>query len=788
MIRLGSLSFCTFVFTLVFATVSLAQTHPSVARKHASAVASDPSAQQLAEALTSQQRALDGGDPVVIASATRLASACLLHEVAKLRLLEGKPAETIDLERRSLALHDSSTVRLELASTLLRTGALQDAVKEASLVLQAEPANPSAWAIRGSALLHSNDYRGAIDSFNNSLEHQANVNVAYAMASAELSLHEKDKAALIFQKIIAASDNAAIWHVAAGDAYREALYLNEAVEEFKKAIAIDPRVGHAEFFLGLTYLQMNEWGPNSQSFEHLRAAVRLAPQEYVSNFYLGAIESTDGSDLASSNRHLHVAAEANPESPEVWLYLGLNAAREHNTEAAKTYLRKAVQLTGDDVARNNYQIRRVYAILGRILISEGNRAEGDALLAKYKSTEQSSIGNSANAIAEAAAAQNTRATLSGVPATEASVSGMRAGNMIGSPDHNAAQSLVSATAKAAHTPEQEKELAAQEQQLAQLLASSLNDLGTANARQGLYEEALENFKEAERWQSPTQALLRNLGVAAFRTGHYDDSADALSRYLAAEAGHPDQAAPTDRLRLMLAMSYFSQGKFMEADKAFTPVGDLVRQDPRTAYSWAYAMAHSGQQQRANQLADELSSQNLPAENLSLVCHLYVDTENYDQCAACYRKAYAADPDLKLAHYEVAEALIHLDRAAEAVPELRQELLLSPDNPNVKYSLAFALLQSSHKEEAMTILQELTQSTPTQAQAQYQLGKLLLEQGDTAGAIQHLELAEQSDPAPDYIHYQLQAAYRKAGRTADADRELKLYRDIKAHNRELTPAR
>lgn len=787
MIRLDSLSFRTLACTLVLTAVPLAQTHSPVVGRHASAVAPDPSAQQLAEALASQQRALDGGDPVAIASATRLASACLLHEVAKLRLLEGKPADAIDLERRSLALHDSSAVRLELASTLLRTGAQQDAVKEASLVLQAEPANPSAWAIRGSALLHTNDYRGAIDAFNHSLEYQANVNVAYAMASAELSLHEKDKAALIFRKIIAASDNAAIWHVAAGDAYREALYLNEAVEEFKKAIAIDPRVGHAEFFLGLTYLQMNEWGPNSQSFEHLRAAVRLAPREYVSNFYLGAIESTDGSDLASSNRHLHVAAEANPESPEVWLYLGLNASREHNIDAAKTYLRKAVELTGDDVARNNYQIRRVYAILGRILISEGNHAEGDALLAKYKNTEQSSIGNSAHAIAQAAEAQDAAVPLSGVAATDAGVSGMHAGTMIAAPEHDSMQPLGASTSKPVRTPAEEQQIAARERQLDELLASSLNDLGTANARQGHYDEALANFTEAAHWQTPTQALLRNLGVAAFRTGHYDESADALSRYFAAEASSPDQAAPTNRLRLMLAMSYFSLGKFSEADKAFTPVGDLVRQDPRTAYSWAYAMAHSGQQQRANELADALSSQNLPSDNLSLVCHLYVDTENYEQSAACYRRAYTADPGLKLAHYEVAEALIHLDRAAEAVPELREELLLSPDNPNVKYSLAFALLQSSHKEEAMTILQALTQANPTHAQAQYQLGKLLLEQGDAAGAIQHLELAERSDPAPDYIHYQLQAAYRKAGRTDDADRELKLYREIKAHNREVTPA-
>lgn len=103
--------------------------------------------------------------------------------------------------------------------------------------------------------------------------------------------------------------------------------------------------------------------------------------------------------------------------PEVWLYLGLNAGREKNTSAAKTYLRKAIDLTGPDEALNNYQIRRVYAVLGRILIQEGDHVQGDALLAKYKSTEQLSIGNRADTIALAAGADDSRSALSGIAAT-----------------------------------------------------------------------------------------------------------------------------------------------------------------------------------------------------------------------------------------------------------------------------------------------------------------------------------------------------------------------------------
>ena len=777
-----SILICAILCAFTLHGTTQAQIHHHVAARPSPPSPVDPSAQQLIDLLTSQRTALASGNPVLVTTSSRPLAAYLLREMSKLRLLQGKPAAAVDLDREALHLEDSPDARLELASALLRSGHQKEAEAEAATVTHDNPRNALAWAVQGSAAMSAGDAKAAVDAFTHSLEIQSDVNVAYALGTAFLMLHEKEKADRIFQQIILASGNAAIWHVAAGDAYRGALYLKDAVEEFKKAIAIDPRVGHAEFFLGFTYLQMNEWGPSSQSLTHLRAAVRLAPKEYLDNFYLGATESTEGSDLASSDRHLHVAVVADPNSPEAWLYLGLNAVREKNTEAAKTYLRKAVELTGTDVARNNYQIRRVYAVLGRILVSDGNHVEGDALLEKYKQTEQAAIGNSANSIARAADANDAQSVLGSV-AAKASFPGMRVDLPTAASHAAGPDSSTSAQAPPQYAPEELRQISAREQQIAGLLADTFNDLGTAEARQTQYAQALADFQEAERWHPPTPALLRNLGVAAFRVEQFSESARALTLYLDSENKDAANSPHDDHAQMMLAMSLFSLGKFAEADKAFTPVSALALQDSREAYSWAYSLAHTGQQQKANQIADTLVKQDLPSDALSLVCHLYMDTENYEQSVACFRKAYQADPSLKLAHYQVAESLIRLDRPAEAVPELRQEVALSPNNPDVKYSLAFALLQSSQKSEALAILQKLTETDPSQAQAQYQLGKVLLEDGDADGAVKHLELAEKIDPAPDYIHYQLQAAYRKAGRIPDADRELAIYRDLKSHNRD-----
>ena len=336
------------------------------------------------------------------------------------------------------------------------------------------------------------------------------------------------------------------------------------------------------------------------------------------------------------------------------------------------------------------------------------------------------------------------------------------------------------------SPAQRKAAESEEERLKKLLAQCYNDLGTAEARQGDFANAKIHFEEATRWDAASSMLLRNLGTAAFRVEDFPTAVKAFSQYL--QSTPPSSAVTDPRPQLMYALSLFATGDFPAAAHAFSPVAADVMHDPRSAYSWAFSLAHSGDPKQANTVATELSAQPLSPDVLSLVCHIFMDTESYEQSAGCYRKVTAADPSFRLAHYGIAESLIRLDRPAEALPELRREIAVSPDDPNVQYSLAFALLQTSDKEGAFKQLRTITAEHPEMAQPQYQFGKLLLESGNLAEAVTHLELAEQADGSLDYVHYQLQAAYRKIGRISDADREARLYREIKARRRDLPTPR
>src|ERR1700744_5262444 len=319
------------------------------------------------------------------------------------------------------------------------------------------------------------------------------------------------------------------------------------------------------------------------------------------------------------------------------------------------------------------------------------------------------------------------------------------------------------------------QLKVRERQLRQILSTSFNDWGTAEARQQQYQPALAHFQQAEKWDPATPGLMRNLGTAAFFLEDYPESARALQSVVAAN--------PEDqRSRLMLAMSLFTTEKFADAANQFAPIGDLVMQDTRSAYAWAYSLARTSQQQHANEIADNLAARDLPPDVHLLVCKLYTATENYEHALPCLRAISMQNPTMLNVHYETGATLIHMDRPTEAIPELRAELNLNPDDVDAKYNLAYALLETSGRAEALSILRSVIAESPKYSQAQYQLGKTLLEDGNVAESIPYLETATKLDPAYDYAHYQLQLAYRRAGRTEDANRELQIYKEIKAGSR------
>jgi len=326
------------------------------------------------------------------------------------------------------------------------------------------------------------------------------------------------------------------------------------------------------------------------------------------------------------------------------------------------------------------------------------------------------------------------------------------------------------------TDVERKEAKVREKELRSVLASALNDLGTSEARRQQYELALAHFHEAERWQANVPGLMRNIGIAAFRLGEYPEAARALGQVVT------DNSAD-NTARSMLGVSLFMMEQYSDAAGVLGPIRDQIVGDPGIAYALASSLIKVNEPKEAAPVLQALEKQQLSPDTLLLIGQSWAEMGDNAHALSTFRRALAQNQSLSNAHYYCGLALIHLDQPQEAAKEFQAELAVDPSNSEAQYHLAYALLQQSRSAEAKTILSDVVAAHPEHAEAQYQLGKILLDEGQAADAITHLEMAARLSPQKDYVHYQLQAAYRKDSRPADAERELKIYREIKARNRQ-----
>ena len=667
--------------------------------------------------------AQQAGDVLKIADANRSLIAAALRAMAELKLTQGDNKQSIDLYRRSLEFENTPDTHIALALAYMRAQRTDEALAEIATIVKANPRNADAWNVQGKLFMDKKEYRQAAESLTRSLELQNNVIVAYALATAYLNLHETDKATAIFQRLVAATGDRASLHIMTGRAYQNAGMMVDAVREFNYAAGVDAKTSRAHYFLGLLYMTQNEWVATPQAREQFVAEVKVNPKDFFGNFFLGYIENVD-KNYDASDRYLEAAAADKPDWPEAYLYMGLNAYARHDNKQAEELLRKAIALTGDNKARNNYQIRRAYYVLGRICIASGRKDEGVGYTKIFSEMQDKTMADSrANT-----PASKTQKTMGSGMEAEPSIPTSAIIDPGAQPGDTPPQL----------TPQEKAEIKSMEQRIGVILGNAYNDLGTSEARQKQYAIALTYFQQAEKWNPDIPHLMRNIGFAGFRASEYSESARALKVAVQQEPG--DKMIPP-----MLAMALYSSGQYADAVKAFDQLGEVAYSDPRVASAWASSLAHTNQPAKASAILARLAQQPLSPNALLIVGQAYSEMGNQQQALANFQKAIHDNPSLPRAHYSAGMAQLRLKQPANAMAEFEAELKLNPDD----------------------------------ADAQYQIGKTLLEQGRTKDAIPHLQAAAKVNPELPDVHNQLQIAYRKAGRTADADREAKLAAENKA---------
>ena len=735
---------------------------------------------ELEKRLAVAQNARAAGDPAAIALANDHLIALALRELAQLRLIQSVYPQAVELYRRSLDFEDVPDARVDLAIAELQANHPDDALTESNRALAVDPSNARAWNVSAQASMKKVDYDKAAEALDHAARLNPDIETLYSLGicllqAKDVSNEDKNKrrVAALFQQMIELAGDSGSLHVLFGRAYRDANDMPTAIREFKRAIALDPATPHAHYFLGLAIFAVNEWHATPEVKSELSKEIEHFPHDYLANYILGFIASSERR-YEASDKYLTAAVEVNPDWPEPWLYMGLNAYAQSDMKRAEQMLRKAVEMTGSDEARSNFQIRRAYIDLGRILATSGRTEESEMFLTKARALQNKVLQQSQQNVAAMALAGGVGSAAAIVPLNPKSET--EAAPVL--PGNNDPFARVDASVMVrAHLTEKQRAAAdSQETRLRSVLGLSLNDLATSEAVKKQYSVALGHYQEAERWDPAIPGLAKNLGLAAFRINNYPEAIRGFGGAINEKPGD----AP---VRAMLGLAYFGAEEYADAAKTFSPLGLQGMQDSTVGYAWAASLAHSGDLKKATEVLAEFEKQNQGgSERLLLIGQLWIEIGDYARAVDTLHRALQSDSSLPKAHYFAGQADIRWEHWPEAAEEFQAELKLEPTNSDALYNLGFVYLQESRRDDAAALFQQVLNAQPDHANANYELGKILLDRGQLKEAVDHLETATRLSPQSDYMHYQLQAAYRRVQRVADADRELEIYKELKAKQR------
>ncbi len=733
---------------------------------------------ELTRRIQAADTARRSGNPTAVKDANKLLIAAALRAMGRLRLLESATPQADELYRESLNFENTSEAHLQLASSLIADHP-HDAAEQAQQALALEPSNAHAYILLGRAYMRAGDSAKAAEALSHAVQLQPGIEAYYTLAICWLSAKTPEgnkRADAVFEQMKQMAGDSGSLHVLFGRAYRDAERMSDAIAEFQRAIQLDPSTPHAHYFLGLARLAMSDWKPTPDAESEFQQEIRYYPKDFLANYMLGFLASSQR-QYAVADKYMKIAAELNPSWPEPYLYMGLDAYSQGDAKSAEPLLRKAIELTGSDESRSNYEIRRAYVDLGRILATSGREQEGDIYFAKARNLQNKTMLETQQKVTSMVLSEGATSMAGMVPLDKRQEDQAAPITQASTDPFAPVDPAVIANA---NLSESQRALAkTQEDDLRIVLGQSYSDLATAEAMQRNYTVALTHYQAAEHWNPTIDNLARNLGECAFRAGNYPEAIRGFSLALEQQ---PDQIP----IMAKLGMAYFASEKYADAVRTFAPLGVAGMQDGSVGYAWAASLARLGQLKEATDVLTQYEGVNLTDDQLLLVGQLWTEIGDYNRAVAALHRVLQSDPSTPRAHFYAALAYIRWEHWSEARNELQAELAIQPGDPDATYHLGFVDLQESKIDDAKKLFEQVIAAHPDYANAQYELGKILLDQGQLQEAVPHLEAAARLSPDKEYVHYQLQAAYRKESRTADADRELAVYQELKTKSRPHIP--
>ena len=652
----------------------------------------------------------------------------------------------------SAAIHqpDSEEVLIDLAIAYFDAGQYERALAPARKLLGINPANNGAHHMLGKTHFMLGEFAKSISELETALKlAPKDYDAAYTLGLSYLKQRQFVPAKQIYERILKQFGDSPQLRIIFGRAYRETGFLTEAIEEFRRAVSIDPRFPRVHYYLGLTYLLRDGADRLKDAEAEFRLELTAHPDEYFANYYLGIISTINRKwDVALG--FLLKASQIQRDNPDPHFYLGQTYQGLGMHDQAIESLRKSIALN-PDLRHNDYQVTNAHYRLAQSLLKVGQTAEG-----RKELQIASELKTQAFKRDEAKAETFT--------------------NAAGLSPQSEFPRLVLAPGLVVETkaPEGRKSEALQSEAdfYEKVVAIAHNNIGLLQAERQDFPKAIEQFKLATKWNPQLEGLSYNLGLAYYKAESYKDAVVPLENAV--------QTNPANlTARQLLGLSYFMTDNFEKAAALLSEVAIAKPKDVTLYYPLALSLGKLGQTDAVNRVVQQM----LTAGGDSPQVHIVIARAYYEQGAGAkaleeLQTALLLDSKVRLAHFYSGLVYLKMGNLVEAVREFEAELSLNPPDLQAKYHLGYALLANQETKRGMQLLREVIQAQPDFSNAYFELGKAQLQQGDIEASVKNLEAAAKLTPDLAHIHYQLGRAYLAAGRKAEAELQFERAKQLK----------
>jgi tetratricopeptide (TPR) repeat protein len=635
----------------------------------------------------------------------KLFLAVALHYVANARANLGEYAEAVPLYDEALDLTPGDVdLHMEYAAAAVDAldwnkaetlaAATLDLLKTKSL-----PPNPAAHTMLAQAMMGKGEYKAAVEQFRIAYELKPASDSSYALAGAYLALGDKANARQIFARLPAKYGDTALLHMKMGRLYGQAAFWDDAIDEFKTAIEMDPQLKGAHFSLGATYMMRSGEQAYGLAEPEIRKELKIDPDQPLAEVALGRIEVVQHR-YAEAEKDLNRAIELDAQSTAAYALLGqLYAETERDTEA-EAALRRQIALTLVP-AKNDYEVQRAHFRLGRLLMKRGNVAEG-----------RKELDISRDLLNQKA--QQVESRLRG----------------------DAIQLQVEKTREA--RPEDLAQQKKVESQLGPMLASSYDNLAVHAALASDFSTAARYFKQAAHWDPNLDGIDRKWGRAAFSAGDYSSAIAPLSRALAA---HRDD----EMARSMLGFSLFNTHDYAQAVRVLQPMEANLGNNAPLHLAYVGSMAISGDDKGLAQLKTLEAAQPESAEVHRLLGESYQVRKQYAQAAKELNTALQIDPSSAAAKHALAINDLALGDKAEARKLLTELANSGSRDADVHYRLGRLQIESGSANAAVESLKTAVSMNPANAAYHRELAEAYLKNDQPQEAEKETQKSATAEP-------------------------------------------